>query len=62
VAEIQYKCTGIYNNMAESGIRWDDPKVGIEWPTRDVLLSEKDRAAQTLDEWLLRPESKRFNY
>lgn len=62
VAEIQYKCTGIYNNKAESGIRWDDPKIGIEWPTSDVLLSEKDRAAQTLDEWLQRPESKNFNY
>jgi dTDP-4-dehydrorhamnose 3,5-epimerase len=62
VAEIQYKCTGIYNNTAESGIRWDDPKIGIQWPTGDVLLSEKDRAAQTLDEWLLRPESKNFIY
>ena len=62
VAEIQYKCTGIYNSKAESGIRWDDPKIGIEWPTRDVLLSEKDRNAQTLDEWLQRPESENFKY
>jgi dTDP-4-dehydrorhamnose 3,5-epimerase len=60
VAEIQYKCTGIYNNKAESGIRWDDPKIGIEWPTRDVSLSEKDRVAPTLDEWLQRPESENF--
>ena len=62
VAEIQYKCTGIYNSKAESGIRWDDPKIGIEWPTRDVSLSEKDRVAQTLDEWLQRPESENFKY
>src|SRR6202167_2786372 len=55
-AEIQYKCTGIYSNAAESGIRWDDPKIGIKWPIDDVLLSEKDRTAQTLDEWLSRPE------
>src|SRR5580658_1932164 len=52
VAEIQYKCTGIYSNKAESGIRWDDPEIGIEWPIDDVLLSDKDRTAQTLDEWL----------
>jgi dTDP-4-dehydrorhamnose 3,5-epimerase len=26
VAEIQYKCTGLYNSKAESGIRWDDPQ------------------------------------
>jgi hypothetical protein len=30
-AEIQYKCTGIYNSNAESGIRWTDPKIGIDW-------------------------------
>src|SRR5271157_5760232 len=57
VAEIQYKCTGIYNNKSESGIRWDDPEIGIEWPLQDVLLSEKDRNAQTLAQWLSRPES-----
>jgi dTDP-4-dehydrorhamnose 3,5-epimerase len=61
-AEIQYKCTGIYNNKGESGIRWDDPAIGIKWPIPDVLLSEKDRTAQKLDEWLSRPESKNFTY
>jgi len=61
-AEIQYKCTGIYSNKAESGIRWDDPRIGIKWPIRDVLLSEKDQTAQTLDEWLSRSESKNFSY
>ena len=60
-AEIQYKCTGIYNKKAESGIRWDDPKIGIEWPIDDVVLSEKDRNAQTLAQWLSRPESANFS-
>jgi len=62
VAEIQYKCTGIYNNKGESGIRWDDPDIGIEWPIGDVLLSDKDRNAQTLAQWLSRPESANFAY
>lgn len=61
-AEIQYKCTGIYNNKGESGIRWDDPEIGIQWPIRDVQLSDKDRKAQTLKEWLARPESDHFKY
>jgi dTDP-4-dehydrorhamnose 3,5-epimerase len=61
-AEIQYKCTGLYSNKEESGIRWDDPRIGVKWPIRDVMLSEKDRAAQTLDEWLSRPESEKFCY
>lgn len=62
VAEIQYKCTGIYNSRAESGIRWDDPEIGIEWPIRDVSLSDKDKNAQTLVQWLSRPESSNFAY
>jgi dTDP-4-dehydrorhamnose 3,5-epimerase len=62
VAEIQYKCTGIYNNKAESGILWNDPAIGIEWPLKDVVLSDKDRSAQTLAQWLARPESENFKY
>jgi dTDP-4-dehydrorhamnose 3,5-epimerase len=29
VAEIQYKCTGLYNPKGESGILWRDPEIGI---------------------------------
>jgi len=62
VAEVQYKCTGIYNNKAESGIRWNDPQIGIEWPIRDPILSEKDQKAKTLSEWLASPDSDNFKY
>jgi len=62
VAEIQYKCTGVYNSKGESGIRWDDPEIGVEWPTRTPLLSEKDAKAQTLAEWLASPPSVNFRY
>jgi len=62
VAEIQYKCTGLYNSKAESGIRWDDPQIGIEWPVSKVSLSEKDRNAQALEQWLARPESDLFRF
>ena len=60
--EIQYKCTGIYNSQAESGILWNDPKIGIEWPVREPSLSAKDQKAQTLEEWLARPESRNFAF
>jgi len=60
--EVQYKCTAIYNPGAESGIIWNDPEVGIEWPVKEPLLSEKDAGAQTLAQWLERPESDRFTY
>jgi dTDP-4-dehydrorhamnose 3,5-epimerase len=61
-AEIQYKCTGIYNNKAESGILWSDPAIGIEWPVSDPILSAKDAQAQTLANWLTSPESDHFRY
>ena len=61
-AEIQYKCTAIYNNLCESGILWSDPEIGIEWPVENPLLSKKDEASQTLAQWLDRPESDQFLY
>jgi len=57
VAEIQYKCTGVYNAKGESGILWSDPAIGISWPIRTPILSKKDESSQTLEEWLKRPES-----
>jgi dTDP-4-dehydrorhamnose 3,5-epimerase len=60
--EIQYKCTGIYNSKAESAIRWNDPMIGIEWPLVDVVVSEKDRNARSLEEWLASPESDNVSY
>lgn len=60
--EIQYKCTGIYNNRAESAIRWNDSTIAIEWPLVDVVVSEKDRNARTLEQWLASPDSDNFRY
>ncbi len=62
--EIQYKCTGVYNSRAESGILWNDPKIGIEWPIQKegLILSEKDQKAQTLSEWLNEERSNNFKY
>jgi dTDP-4-dehydrorhamnose 3,5-epimerase len=61
-AEIQYKCTGVYNGGAESAIRWNDPAIGIQWPIANPVVSEKDRKARTLAEWLASRESDNFQY
>lgn len=61
--EVQYKCTGVYNSKGESGILWNDPEIGIQWPTiiqSALTISEKDKKAQTLGQWLSRPESNNF--
>lgn len=60
--EIQYKCTGIYSNKAESAIRWNDPAIGIKWPLSDVTVSDKDRNAAPLADWLRSPDSDNFRY
>jgi len=60
VTEIEYKCTGIYNSKAESAIRWNDTAIGIRWPIADPIVSEKDRNALLLAEWLALPESENF--
>jgi dTDP-4-dehydrorhamnose 3,5-epimerase len=46
-----YKCTNYYDAATESGIRFDDPDVGIEWPSDvELLYSERDRSAPRLAE------------
>jgi dTDP-4-dehydrorhamnose 3,5-epimerase len=50
VADVAYLCSSTYDPATESGIAWDDPDVGIEWPVADPLLSERDRSAPSLAE------------
>ena len=57
VTEVEYFCTATYNAASETGIRFDDPDVGISWPVAEPLLSPKDAAAGSLADWLARPES-----
>ncbi|MGB7264641.1 MAG: dTDP-4-dehydrorhamnose 3,5-epimerase [Terracidiphilus sp.] len=60
--EVQYKCTGIYNSGAESGIYYKDPEIGIQWPIEDVQVSAKDAKAQSLKQWLASPLSDSIVY
>jgi dTDP-4-dehydrorhamnose 3,5-epimerase len=43
--EVLYKVTDYYAPQFDSGIAWDDPALGIQWPInpREAILSEKDR-------------------
>lgn len=62
LVEVEYLTTGTYDPSTESGIRWDDPQIGIDWPTREPILSHKDAEAQSLADWLARPEADVFRY
>jgi dTDP-4-dehydrorhamnose 3,5-epimerase len=41
-ALVHYKCSDIYAPDSEGGILWSDPDLGIDWPVKSSLLSEKD--------------------
>jgi dTDP-4-dehydrorhamnose 3,5-epimerase len=49
-AELQYKCTDFYDPTSELTIAWNDPEIGIRWPTEEPLLSPKDRDAPNLSD------------
>jgi dTDP-4-dehydrorhamnose 3,5-epimerase len=38
-----YKCSDVYHPEHELGVAWDDPDLGIAWPTREPLLSARDQ-------------------
>ena len=52
-AEVQYKCSNIYNGATESGIQWDDLDLKVEWPlnTNTPLISERDKKNQSFSEF-----------
>jgi dTDP-4-dehydrorhamnose 3,5-epimerase len=49
-ADFVYKCTTPYAPANEAAVRWDDPALGIPWPTTTPLISAKDAAAPLLAE------------
>jgi dTDP-4-dehydrorhamnose 3,5-epimerase len=50
-ADVVYKQDSYYSGDVERGIAWDDPDVGIEWPSGlDLQPSERDRRAPRLAE------------
>jgi dTDP-4-dehydrorhamnose 3,5-epimerase len=51
VADVVYKVSGYYDAGIERGFAWDDPDVGIQWPSGlDLSVSERDATAPRLAE------------
>ena len=42
-AIVQYKVDSPYSPQAESGIRYNDPDLGIDWQVDNPIVSEKDQ-------------------
>ena len=49
-AEVEYKCTDLYDPAGELRILWNDAEIGIRWPISQPLVSPKDAAGQRLAE------------
>jgi dTDP-4-dehydrorhamnose 3,5-epimerase len=45
---LQYLVDEPYSGEDEFGVAWDDPALGIDWPDRDPVLSERDRSNPSL--------------
>lgn len=41
-ADIVYKTTEEYSPEHDTGIIWDDPKIGIHWPVKQPIVSVRD--------------------
>ena len=61
-AQVEYKCTDFYHPEDEIGVVWNDPQIGIEWPVPAPVVSDKDRNASTLNQWLSDERSENFVY
>lgn len=48
-ADVEYLCSDYYDPGGESGLLWNDPAVGVEWPTNWPLVSDKDGRNPGLD-------------
>ena len=49
-ADVTYLLSSVYDPETESGIAWDDPDVGVEWPVNEPLLSDRDKSTPSLAE------------
>ena len=49
-AEVLYLTTEEYAPSFERTIAWDDSEIGIEWPLKNPILSDKDSKAGSLNE------------
>jgi dTDP-4-dehydrorhamnose 3,5-epimerase len=47
-ADVAYALSSYYDPEQETGVAWDDPEIGIEWPIGDPILSERDTTAPRL--------------
>jgi dTDP-4-dehydrorhamnose 3,5-epimerase len=59
---VLYECSSEHGPGREGGILWSDPALEIDWPKITPIVSEKDKVAPTLAQWLKDERSKQFRF
>ncbi len=47
--DVFYQMGEFYEAEAARGMRWNDPRVGIDWPVTPAMMSDRDRTYPDLD-------------
>ncbi len=53
-ADFVYKVTDYFSKECDCGFRWNDPEIGIAWPSETPLVSEKDATLPLFSEIMAR--------
>lgn len=51
-ADVSYKCTDYYQPDDEGGLAWNCPRLAIDWPVQNPILSTKDKTHPGLEQFL----------
>ncbi len=49
-AEVQYKCSSVYNSTTEAGFTFDDKEIGVDWRVKSPIISDRDLQCKTFKE------------
>nr|WP_325300797.1 dTDP-4-dehydrorhamnose 3,5-epimerase [uncultured Dysosmobacter sp.] len=51
---MMYQCEGAYDKPSDTGVRFDDPDIGIDWPVSpdEAIHSERDMSLMSLSEYM----------
>ena len=49
-ADFEYKCTDYYDSSDEGCILWNDRTLEIDWPSGELIVSEKDQNGMHFDD------------
>jgi dTDP-4-dehydrorhamnose 3,5-epimerase len=55
-SELEYLISTPYVPGAAAGVRWDDPAIGITWPSEPTVISERDKSFGDVDVEAVRSE------